>query len=206
MLVLSFLPRGKIPPRQLRGAFLLLLLISDVLSDDCLISADGTHTVSPGPAMQPREVACPPKVCTMHAEGSFPLQPPYGIRHTILGWNAQTPRHLVGHGMPLDPCEAHVIAACPQDLANVLAERPKDGFLPILRYDDDGVSAIPPDMALVLPCSPCGFSFLWPWRVHNGRNHIPLHESTPERQSLFESHRQRRWLTHWSQKRNSKNE
>jgi len=60
------------------------------------------------------------------------------------------------------------------------------------------VSAIPPDMALVLPFSHCGFSFLWPWRVHNGRNHIPLHESTPERQSLFESHRQRRWLTHWS--------
>jgi two-component system CheB/CheR fusion protein len=53
-------------------------------------------------------------------------------------------------------------------------------------------------MALVLPFSHCGFSFLWPWRVHTGRNHIPLHESTPERQSLFESHRQRRWLTHWS--------
>src|SRR5215211_5177835 len=53
-------------------------------------------------------------------------------------------------------------------------------------------------MALVLPFSHCGFSFVWPWRVHTGRNHISLHESTPERQSLFESHRQRRWLTQWS--------
>ena len=42
------------------------------------------------------------------------------------------------------------------------------------------------------------------WRVHTGRNHNPLHESTPERQSLFESHRQRRWLTHWSYSRPSK--
>jgi hypothetical protein len=50
-------------------------------------------------------------------------------------------------------------------------------------------------MALVVPFAHCGFSFVWPWRVHTGRNHIPLHESTPERQSLFESHRQRRWLT-----------
>src|SRR5207244_1684371 len=74
----------------------------------------------------------------------------------------------------------------------------KDCFLPIFRYDDDVVSAIPPDMALVVPFSHCGFSFVWPWRVHTGRNHIPLHESTPERQSLCESHRQRRWLTHWS--------
>src|SRR5262245_43688498 len=53
-------------------------------------------------------------------------------------------------------------------------------------------------MALVVPCAHGGFSFMWPWRVHSGRNHLPLHGSTPERQSLFESHRQRRWLTYWS--------
>jgi hypothetical protein len=44
----------------------------------------------------------------------------------------------------------------------------------------------------------CGFSFSWPWRVHDRRNPIVLPRSTPERQSLVESHRQRRWLTHWS--------
>ena len=57
-------------------------------------------------------------------------------------------------------------------------EMTKDCLLPILRYDDDVVAAIPPDMALVLPCSPWGFSFLWPWRVHTGSNHLPLHAST----------------------------
>ena len=112
--------------------------------------------------------------------------------------------HLIGHGMPLDPFDAHVIAEFPQALTDVRAERAKDCFLPLLRYDDDVVSAIPPDMALVVPFSHCGFSLVWPWRVHNGRNHIPLHESTPERQSLFESHRQRRWLTHWSYRSSSR--
>jgi len=107
--------------------------------------------------------------------------------------------------MPLDPFDAHVIAEFPQALTDVRAERAKDCFLPLLRYDDDVVSAIPPDMALVVPFSHCGFSLVWPWRVHNGRNHIPLHESTPERQSLFESHRQRRWLTHWSHQLRSTN-
>jgi hypothetical protein len=100
--------------------------------------------------------------------------------------------------MPLDQFDTHLVAELPQDLANILAERAQDCFLPLLRYDDDVVSAIPPDIALVVPCAHCGFSFVWPWRVHTGRNHIPLHESTLERQSLFESHRQRRWLTCWS--------
>src|SRR5712691_874200 len=195
---LSLPPRCKIPQRQLLGAFLLRLLIADVLPDDCLIEANGTHTVSPRPEMQPCEVAYPPKVFAMNADSGFPFQPPYSIRHTILGWNAQTQMPMVGHGIPLDQFDTHLIAEFPQDLADVLAERAKDCFLPLLRYDDDVVSAIPPDMALVLPFSHCGFSCLWPWRVHNGRNHIPLHASTPERQSLFESHRQRRWLTHWS--------
>src|SRR2546430_15131196 len=130
MRVLSLPPRRKIPQRQLLGAFLLLLLIPDVLLDDCLIEANGTHTVSPGPAMQPREVACPPKICAMNADGGFPFQPPHGIRHPILGWNAQTQMHMVGHGMPLDSFNAHVIAECSQDLPNVLAERAKDCFLP----------------------------------------------------------------------------
>jgi hypothetical protein len=55
-----------------------------------------------------------------------------------------------------------------------------------------------PAMALVVPRSPGGCSCVGPWRVHPGRNHLPLHEATPEWQSLCESHRQRRRLTHWS--------
>ena len=88
--VLSFPPRREVPQRQLFGAFLLRLLIADVLPDDGLLYADGTHTVSPRPAMQPCEVACPPKIFAMHADSGFPLQPPYSIRHTLLRGNAQT--------------------------------------------------------------------------------------------------------------------
>jgi len=94
-------------------------------------------------------------------------------------------------------CSSEYIASFPRSTPEKLCNDATVSFLPIFRYDDNVVSAIPPDMALVLPFSHCGFSFLWPWRVHSGRNHIPLHESTPERQSLFESHRQRRWLTYW---------
>ena len=198
MVLLYLSPRQKISQRQLLGALLLLLLIPDGLPDDRRIEADGTHTVSSGPAMQPREVAGPPKICAMHADGGFPLQAPHSIRHTLLGGHAQTHMPMVGHGMPFDQLDAHWLAEYPQNLSDVRAERAKDGFLPLLRYDDNVVSAIPPDGALVVPCSHGGFSFVWPWRVHPGRNHSPLHESTPERQSLFESRRQRRWLTYWS--------
>jgi hypothetical protein len=78
MIGLALPPRRTILPRQLRGAFLLLLLQAAGLPDDCCIEADGTRTVSPGPAMQPRAVAGRPKVGAMHATGGFPLQPPYG--------------------------------------------------------------------------------------------------------------------------------
>src|SRR2546430_2178220 len=87
--VLALPPRRDVPQRQLLGAFLLLLLIADVLPDDGLLEADGTHTVSPRPEMQPCEVACPPKVCAMNADSGFPFQPPDSICHTILGGNAQ---------------------------------------------------------------------------------------------------------------------
>src|SRR5687768_1307490 len=113
MSVLSLLPRRKIPQRQLLSAFLLLLLIADVLPDDCFIKADGTHTVSPRPEMQPCEVACPPKVFAMNTDSGFPFQPPYRIRHTILRRNAQTQMHMVRHGMPLDQFDTHLIAEFP---------------------------------------------------------------------------------------------
>src|SRR5919109_2217413 len=107
MVMLALPPRRKIPQRQLLGALLLLLLIPDVLPDDCLLEADGTHTVAPGPEVQPREVAGPPKICAMNADGGFPFQPPHGIRHTILGGHAQTPMDMVGHGRPCDPFDTH---------------------------------------------------------------------------------------------------
>jgi hypothetical protein len=135
MVMLALPLRRKIPQRQLLGALLLLLLIPEVLPDDCLLEADGTHTVSPGPEVQPREVAGPPKIFAMKADGGFPFQPPHGIRHTILWGNAQTQMYVVGHGMPLDQFDTHLVAELPQDLAHILAERAKDCFLPIFRYE-----------------------------------------------------------------------
>ena len=165
---------------------------------DGLFQADGTHIVSPRPAMPPCAVACPPQGGAMTAESGLPLQPPDSLCHPILGWHAQTPRPRVGPGMPRDPGDTHWCAEFPEALADDLAERTKDGLVPIGRYDAEVVSAIPPDLAWVVPGSPGGCSCVWPWRVHTGRNHLALHESMPQRQSLFESHRQRRWLTHWS--------
>ena len=82
MFGLPLLPRRKIPSRQLFGAFLLLLLIADVLPDDSLLEADRTHTVAPGPEVQPREVACPSQVFAMNADSRFPFQPPYRPHYT----------------------------------------------------------------------------------------------------------------------------
>ena len=59
----------------------------------------------------------------------FPFQAPHSIRHTLLGGNAQTQMHMVGHGMPFDQLDAHLMAEFPQNLADVLAERAKDCFL-----------------------------------------------------------------------------
>ena len=124
--MLALPPRRKIPHRQLLSALLLLLLMPDVLPDDCLLEADGTHTVSPGPEVQPREVACPTKIFAMNADGGFPLQPPHGIRPTLLGGNAQAQMSMVGHGIPLDHFDTHLVAEFPQDLAHIRAERAKD--------------------------------------------------------------------------------
>src|SRR5436853_5913385 len=50
---------------------------------------------------------------------------------------------------------------------------------------------------LVRRSSRCTWGFYVAWKA--GLHHKALFpHSTPERQSLFESHRQRRWLTHWS--------
>src|SRR5437868_14317260 len=50
---------------------------------------------------------------------------------------------------------------------------------------------------LVRRSSRCTWGVLVAWKA--GLHHMALFpHSTPERQSLFESHRQRRWLTHWS--------
>src|SRR2546421_7384385 len=50
---------------------------------------------------------------------------------------------------------------------------------------------------LVRRSSRCAWGFYVAWTA--GLHHKALFpHSTPERQSLCESHRQRRWLTHWS--------
>jgi hypothetical protein len=191
-------PRRPISPRQWLGALCLGFLRPAVRPDDGLSETAGTHTRAPGPARPPRAVAGPPQIGPMQAAGGLPWPPPWRIRHPLLGGKAQTPMPMGGPGRPRNPCAAPWRAEFPQARTDGLAERAKEGFLPLVRDDAEGGSALPPEMAWVVPFSPCGCSFVWPWRVHIGSNHLPLHASTPERQSLCESHRQRRWLTHWS--------
>src|SRR2546423_14207147 len=50
---------------------------------------------------------------------------------------------------------------------------------------------------LVRRSSRCAWGFYVAWKAGLHPKALFPH-STPERQSLFESHRQRRWLTHWS--------
>ena len=78
-------PRPKISPRQWRGALLLLLLMPDVLPADRLLAAAGTHPVSSGPAMQPREVAGPPQICALHAMAACPCKRPTACATLYLG-------------------------------------------------------------------------------------------------------------------------
>ena len=58
---------------------------------------------------------------------------------------------MIRHRMAFDSLDAHLVTAFPKDLSDIFPERAKDGLLAIFWYDDNGVSAIPPDMALVLP-------------------------------------------------------
>jgi hypothetical protein len=183
---------------QLLCLFLLMFLIPDVLPDRRFISPNRTHAVALGPEMHPRKITGPAKILPVNPNRRLAFQSFHSIRHAIRGRNAQTHMYMIGHCMPLNQLDPQLLAKVPQGLPDILAERAKDCFLPIFRYYSDVVPAIPPDVALTLPLSHCGFSSSWPWRVQEGRNHSSPHESTPERQSLFESHRQWRWLTRWS--------
>jgi hypothetical protein len=60
---------------------------------------------------------------------------------------------MIRHRMAFDSLDAHLGTAFPKDLSDIFPERAKDGLLAIFWYDDNVVSAIPPDMALVLPFS-----------------------------------------------------
>ena len=80
------------------------------------------------------------------------------IGYAILGRNAQAQMHMIRHGVPFDQLEIKLIAKLPQDAANIVPKRAEDCFLPIFRYDDHMVAAIPFDMTLTLPFSHGGFS------------------------------------------------
>jgi hypothetical protein len=146
-------PSGDSPARHLCGALCLVLLIADVLSDDSCSEPDRTHTGPSGPAMEPGKVAHPPQICTRHTESRFPLQAADRVGHTGLRREASTKGHRSGHRLAFDHLEAHGLTAFPEALADRLPERAKDGLLVLLWYDDNGGAAIPPDRAVVVPCS-----------------------------------------------------
>jgi hypothetical protein len=135
------------------GVLFLLLLIPDVLSDDGFIEPDGTHAVPSGPEMEPCEGAHTPQIFAVNADRRFSFQPADRIGHTVLRRNAHTEVHMIRHRMAFDQLDAHLVTEFPEDLADIFPERAKDCLLAVFWYDDKVVSAIPPDMALVLPFS-----------------------------------------------------
>jgi hypothetical protein len=60
---------------------------------------------------------------------------------------------MIQHRMPFDQLEAHLGTEFPEELTDIFPERAKDCLLAVFWYDDKVVSALPPDMALVLLCS-----------------------------------------------------
>jgi len=58
---------------------------------------------------------------------------------------------MIRHRMAFDSLDAPLGTEFPEDLSDIFPKRAKDCLLAIFWYDDNGVSAIPPDMALVLP-------------------------------------------------------
>jgi hypothetical protein len=60
---------------------------------------------------------------------------------------------MIRHRMPFDQLDVHLGTEFPPNLPDVLPERAKACLLAIFWYDDNVVSAIPPDMVLRLPFS-----------------------------------------------------
>jgi hypothetical protein len=66
--------------------------------------------------------------------------------------------HMIRHRVSFDQLEIELLTDLSQDATNVFAQSAKDCFLPLFRYDNHMVPAIPFDVALPLPCSHGGFS------------------------------------------------
>src|ERR1044071_5978580 len=94
-----------------------------------------------------------PQICAVNADRRFPFQPADRIGHTVLRRDAHTEVHMIRHRMPFDQLDVHLGTEFPQNLTDVFPECAKDCLLAIFWYDDNVVSAIPPDMALRLPFS-----------------------------------------------------
>src|SRR5713226_2583609 len=93
------------------------------------------------------------QILAVNTDGRFPFQPANRICHTILGGNTQTEMHMIWHRMAFDQLDAQLVTELPENLPDIFPERAKDCLLVIFRYDYNVVSAIPPDMALVVPFS-----------------------------------------------------
>jgi len=109
----------------------------------------------------------------VNTDGRFPFNRPTALATLYLG-NTQTEMHMIGIAWPsTNSCPfGHRV---PGGSFRYLPKRAKDCLLAIFWYDTNVVSAIPPDMALVLPFAHMCFSFAWPcgsmWRNHISRPH-----------------------------------
>jgi hypothetical protein len=67
--------------------------------------------------------------------------------------------HMIRHRVTFDQLDIELLAKLPQDPTDIFAKPTEDCFLPVFRYDNNVVTAIPFHVALPLPVSHRGFSY-----------------------------------------------
>ena len=138
-----------------------------------------------------------PHTRPMHAACRLACEPSYCVGHTERGRNAETQGHMIGHRVALHPFDALLLIEFPDDPLACCGALPRDHTTSVLWDEHNVILAIPTDVRWALPVShetllpsERGGSLQGGVSTTGGR--------TTERQSLCESHRQRRWLTCWS--------
>ena len=126
----------------------------------------------------------------MDSNRTLAFQIPNRHRYAVLRWYAQQHMDMVRHRIALLHFYAFLSAQIPQYLSNPTPKLPIHHFLPVLRQNDYMILAFPSYMCLTLSIFHYGPPWpLGPSSLEDRLSYLPL-----QRQSLFNSHRQSRWI------------
>ena len=126
----------------------------------------------------------------MDSNRTLAFQIPNRHRYAVLRWYAQQHMYMVRHCIALLHFYAFLSAQIPQYLSYSTPKLSIDNFLTVLRQNYHMILAFPSHMCLTSPIfhngPPCP---LGPSSLEDRLSYLRL-----ERQSLFNSHRQSRWI------------